>query len=427
MIDQAVERWCERAVLSALEGIRVGELVVELPGGRRAYGCAGAEPSATLSVGNRRFFRRAALGGEIGLGDSYMDGDWTTPDLVALVRLMLANQHALSGLPAYLTFVPRLLEALAHRGRDNTRDGSRRNIHAHYDLGNEFFRLFLDANLLYSCGLFEDPADSLEAAQVNKLRAICDKLGLGPGDHVLEIGTGWGGFALFAATRYGCRVTTTTISAEQHAYAGDLFARAGSAGRRIDLRFEDYRDLRGRYDAIVSIEMFEAVGLDHYDDYFAACERLLHDGGAMLLQTITVDDWRFSDYRSAPTWISKRIFPGAELASVAEILASLARVSRLNLHHVQPIGPHYARTLRCWRERFLRRLAEVRAQGFDERFIRMWDLYLAYCEAAFDERHIGDVQIVLSRAGTRRRLVGDLPLSLPPLRPPPTVLSSVSA
>ncbi len=180
-------------------------------------------------------------------------------------------------------------------------------------------------DLLYSCALFESPADSLEAAQVNKLRAICDKLALGPGDHVLEIGSGWGGFALFAATRYGCRVTTTTISAEQHAHVADGIARAGDAGQRIDLRFEDYRELRGRFDKIVSIEMFEAVGLAHYDDYFAACDRLLDRDGVMLLQTITVDDWRFAEYRSEPNWISKRIFPGAELASVGEILASLTR------------------------------------------------------------------------------------------------------
>jgi cyclopropane-fatty-acyl-phospholipid synthase len=242
---------------------------------------------------------------------------------------------------------------------------------------------------------------SLEAAQVNKLRIICDRLELGPTDHVLEIGTGWGGFELFAATRYGCRVTTTSISAEQHAHAAARFARAGDAAERIDLRFDDYRDLTGRFDKIVSIEMFEAVGLSHYDEFFAACDRLLNDAGAMLLQTITVDDWRFTEYASSPSWIAKRIFPGAELASVAEILASLGRVTRLGLHHAQAIGPHYAHTLRHWRERFHARLDDVREQGFDERFIRMWDLYLAFCEAAFRERHIGNVQMVFTKAASR--------------------------
>ncbi len=225
---------------------------------------------------------------------------------------------------------------------------------------------------------------------------------------MLEIGTGWGGFALFAATRYGCRVTTTTISEEQHAHAVDLIARAGTAGSRIDLPLRGLPGPAGRPTSkIVSIEMFEAVGLRHYDEFFAACDRLLDLDGVMLLQTITVDDWRFADYRRSPSWIAKYIFPGAELASVAEVLASLARVSRLDLHHAEQIGTHYARTLGQWRERFHARLAEVRAQGFDERFIRMWDLYLAYCEAAFLERHIGDVQLVLAKAANRRVLFGE--------------------
>ena len=211
--------------------------------------------------------------------------------------------------------------------------------------------------------VFESPNHTLEAAQVTKLRTICDKLALSPDYHVLEIGSGWGGFALFAATYYGCRVTTTTISVEQHDHVADSIARAGDTGQRIDLRFEDYRELRGRFDKIVSIEMFEAVGLAHYDDYFAACNRLLDRDGVMLLQAITVDDWRFAEYRSEPNWISKRIFPGAELASVARFSASLARISRLTLHHAQHIGTHYARTLHCSRERFNRSRNEVRAQG----------------------------------------------------------------
>jgi cyclopropane-fatty-acyl-phospholipid synthase len=408
---QTIDRWAERAVLASLGKIQHGRLVLEMPSGTRTFGGAGGA-SASMRIHDDRFFRRVVTGGEIGLGEGYMDGDWSTPDLVSLARLMLANTEALGATPALAAWLTGAREAAAQWLRRNTREGSRRNIQQHYDLGNAFFRLFLDANLLYSCAIYQRPEDSLETAQVNKLRVICDKLQLTSRDHVLEIGTGWGGFALFAATRYGCRVTTTTISAEQHAHAAHLIAQSGEVGSRIDLRFEDYRDLRGRFDKIVSIEMFEAVGLRYYDDFFAACDRLLAPDGIMLLQTITVDDWRFRAYRGAPSWIAKYIFPGAELASMEEILASLARVTRLSLHHAQQIGSHYARTLHHWRERFQRRLPEVRAQGFDERFIRMWDLYLGYCEAAFQDRHIGDVQLLLSKAANRRVLF-DEPWSAP--------------
>jgi cyclopropane-fatty-acyl-phospholipid synthase len=404
MVQQTLDSIAERAVLRKLETIRHGQLDLHLPRGSRTFGPGGGL-AGTLAVRDRRFFRRVLLDGEIGLGESYMDGDWSTPDLVPLVRLMLRNRDALS-MPGAATWVPRLRDGVAHRLRDNTRNGSRRNIHAHYDLGNEFFKLFLDRSLMYSSAVYERADDTLEMGQQEKLRLICDKLDLGPGDHVLEIGTGWGGFAHFAATNYGCRVTTTTISAEQHAYARDLIARSPVAGR-IDVRFEDYRDLRGSYDKIVSIEMFEAVGLRHYDEFFAACDRLLKPDGVMLLQTITVDDWRFKDYMSAPTWISKYIFPGAELASIAEILNSLARGTRLSMYHAQQIGTHYARTLHQWRARFVARLDDVRAQGFDERFIRMWDLYLGFCEAAFLERHCGNYQLVLTKAYNRRVLYGE--------------------
>ena len=400
-----VDRWAEKAVLASLSQLAEGRLTLEWNGTRRVFGTRG--DAATLTVHHPRFFRRAAAGGEMGVGESFMDGDWSSPDLVALATLMLRNRDRLAVLPPLAGAVARLRDAIAHRLRDNTRAGSRRNIHAHYDLGNEFFQLFLDVNLMYSCAFYEREDDSLEAAQVAKLRRICEKLQIGPRDRVLEIGTGWGGFALFAATRYGASVTTTTISREQHAHAALRFAEAGDAGRRIDLRLDDYRDLTGQFDKIVSIEMFEAVGLRHYDDFFGACDRLLAPDGVMLLQTITVDEWRFKQYLESPTWISKHIFPGAELASAAEILASLARATHLSLYHAEQIGTHYARTLRDWRARFHARLDDVRAQGFDDRFIRMWDLYLAYCEAAFAERHIGDLQLVFTKPANRRILYGE--------------------
>ena len=398
-----LDSWAERVVWRALGGIERGALMVDGPSGQRVFGPDEEDP-ALLQIHTPRFFRRLVSGGEIGLGEAYMDGDWTTPDLVGLVRLMLANRDVLGRTPAWASAVSRVRDAVGHRLRTNTVAGSRRNIRAHYDLGNEFFRLFLDERMMYSSAIFARPGDSLEAAQTNKLRTICDKLDLSPGDRVLEIGTGWGGFAAFAAAAYGCRVTTTTISAEQHAYARAV---AAAAGGRIDVLHEDYRALRGRFDKIVSIEMFEAVGIDHYDEFFSACDRLLERDGVMLLQTITVDDWRFADYRRAPNWISKYIFPGAELASVAEILAALARTSRMSLYHAEQIGTHYARTLHAWRERFHARIEQVRAQGFDERFIRMWDLYLGYCEAAFLDRHIGDVQLLLTKDANRRVLYGE--------------------
>ena len=403
---QFLDSWAERAVWHALEGIETGSLMVVAPTGQRLFGHEHADP-AILQIHSPRFFRRVVSGGEVGLGESYMEGEWSTPDLVGLVRLMLANREVLARTPSLATWLSRGRDRIAHQRRDNTVKGSRRNIQAHYDLGNAFFRLFLDERLMYSSAVYEFPHDSLEAAQINKLRTICDKLDLSRGDRVLEIGSGWGGFAAFAATHYGCRVTTTTISREQFAHASAVATAAAAEGARIEVLLEDYRNLRGRFDKIVSIEMFEAVGLKHYDDFFSACDRLLHRDGLMLLQTITVDDWRFADYRSAPNWISKYIFPGAELASVAEILASLARTTRLSLYHAEQIGTHYARTLHAWRTRFFERLDDVRAQGFDERFIRMWDLYLGYCEAAFQDRHIGDMQLLLTKDANRRVLYGE--------------------
>jgi cyclopropane-fatty-acyl-phospholipid synthase len=397
----ALDRAAQRLVLDAIRRLAHGSLLVEWPGGRwEQHGHPGA--SAALVIHDPAFFRRTLLGGEIGLGESYMAGEWSSPNLVRLVELMLANRDVLGALPALVSWPARLRDAASHLSRRNSRTGSRRNISAHYDLSNEFFALFLDDSLMYSCAVYPTPAATLEEAQRAKLAAICDQLAIGPTDHVLEIGTGWGGFAEYAAAHRGCRVSTTTISRAQHDYARGRFARAGLDGR-IELRLDDYRDLRGRFDKIVSIEMFEAVGLDHYDEFFAACERLLAPAGSMLLQTITVDDWRFDDYRRTPSWIAKHVFPGSELASVARILASLGRVSTLSLASITHLGPHYALTLGEWRRRFLSRLDAVRALGFDQRFIRMWDLYLAYCQAAFAAGHIGNAQLVLGKPGARRR------------------------
>jgi len=403
-----MNRAARRTLFRALEGLSGGSLEVAHPGGVARFGAVErpGDLAASLVVHDDRFFRRALAGGDVGLGESYMDGDWSSPDLPALVRLAVRNMAVLDDHQRRFAIVRQALDRFRHRRRANTVAGSRRNIGAHYDLGNDFFQLFLDPSLAYSCALYRTPQDTLAEAQRHKFDAICRKLRLAPGDHLLEIGTGWGGFAVHAATHHGCRVTTTTISERQHAHAARWFVEAGVTDR-VTLLFDDYRNLTGRYDKIVSIEMFEAVGLGFYDAYFSACDRLLAPDGAMLLQTITMNDRSFPAYHRRTDWIQQYIFPGAELASLAEILRSLARATGLALHHAENIGVHYARTLAAWREAFTRRLDEVRALGYDERFIRMWDYYLAYCEGAFLERHIADFQLVLAKTRNRASLYGE--------------------
>lgn len=386
--------FAQTAFLKTLESIRGGGLELVCGGESRIFGDPQSPLRACLAVHHPRFFRRVLLGGDVGMGEAYMDGDWSSPDVVALIRLAVRNLASIEDRHSFLSKLSQALDRIRHRLKANTVRGSRRNIHAHYDLSNDFFRLFLDRRMLYSCAWYESERDSLETAQLRKLDRICRKLDLQPGDRVLEIGTGWGAFALHAAGEYGCHVTTTTISRRQHDYARRVFNDSGF-GHRIELLLEDYRHLRGRFDKIVSIEMFEAVGYEYYDLYFGACDRLLAPDGAMLLQTITINDQKFDAYRRRGDWIQKYIFPGAELASLRGVLGSLARVTRMGLFHSEDLGAHYARTLAAWRERFHAALPEVRALGFDERFLRMWDYYLAYCEGAFRERHVSDVQLLL--------------------------------
>jgi cyclopropane-fatty-acyl-phospholipid synthase len=399
----------ERAFVSRARTLHGGRLTLSSRSRRIVLGDERDGIDAALEVRHPRLFRRAFVNGAIGLGESFMDGDWTSPDLVSLLRLMLRNMAALDGLGGVASAVAGMHGKVARALRDNTRLNSRRNVGLHYDLGNDFFGLFLDANLLYSCAVFESADDTLESAQIRKLDRICKKLRLSPDDHLLEIGTGWGGLATYATTRFGCRVTTTTISRKQYQYAARWFASLGRSAERITLLDRDYRDLTGSFDKIVSIEMFEAVGLRHYDEFFGAVDRLLAPDGAALLQTITVDDQRFTAYRAAPDWVEKYIFPGGELAAVGAILDSVARATDMSVFHAENIGLHYVLTLRAWRDRFTSRIGEVRALGYDHRFIRMWDLYLAYCEAAFTERYIGDFQLLFAKNRTPRELFGDPP------------------
>jgi len=295
----------------------------------------------------------------------------------------------------------------AHWLNRNDKDGSRRNIAAHYDLGNRFFELFLDETMAYSCGIFSSPETTLREASEAKFDAACSKLGLQPGQHLLEIGTGWGGLAIHAARHYGCHVTTTTISREQYELARERIARAGLADR-VTLLLEDYRDLRGQYDALVSIEMVEAVGHHYLDTYFRQCSRLLKPTGAMLLQAITIRDQFYAQAIGSVDFIKRFVFPGSFIPSVRALVDSAARVTDLKLFHLEDIGPDYARTLRLWRERFLARLPEVRAQGYPDSFVRMWEFYLCYCEGGFEERQLGDVQMLLTKPRSRRAVIATI-------------------
>ena len=401
-----------KIISRTLRGIREGFLELHTPdGARHQFGDSSATLRACIDVHDQRFFSRVLWGGNDAAGDSFVDGDWSSPDLVAVIRLAVRNLHQVNSTSRW-AWAKRFIERLSHRRNANTLSGSKRNIAAHYDLSNAFFSLFLDESMVYSSAVFRSPTDSLEDAQIEKIDRLCRHLKLAPNDRVLEIGTGWGAFALHAARNYGCHITTTTISHEQFTYAAARFAAAGETGRKIHLIEQDYRHLTGRYDKIASIEMFEAVGIEHYDEFFKACDRLLAPDGVLAMQTITMNEQHFPDYVRKSDWIQKRIFPGGELASVLEIQRSLTRRTRLQMCAMEDIGIHYAFTLKEWRRRFHAAASDVRSLGFDDSFIRMWDYYLCYCEGAFRERYISAAQLVLAKVGTQRVLAGE-PWSVP--------------
>lgn len=393
----------KRAVLGKLTQLQGGQLVLVDGSERYRFGTASealAEP-IVVHVHDRRFYGDVALGGSVGAGEAYMQGYWSTPQLVELVRLLVLNLHVLDSLEGGFARLTAPLRKALHAVRRNTRTGSRKNIAAHYDLGNEFFRLFLDETMMYSSATFTRPDMSLHEAQIARLDGICRKLDLRPGEHVVEIGTGWGGFALHAAQRYGCKVTTTTISQEQYRLARERVSQAG-LDSQVEVVCSDYRDLSGTYDKLVSIEMIEAIGHQYFDTYFAQCSRLLKPHGAMLLQAITIADQRYESAKRSVDFIQRYIFPGSCLPSVAALSASIARASDLRVFHLEDIGPHYARTLHEWRRNLLANLPAVRALGYDDTFIRMWEFYFCYCEGGFAERVIGDVQMLLVKPGNRR-------------------------
>jgi len=393
------DRWMRRAILKRLDRLRAGQILLDEGGEYRRLGRAG-DLEARIRVHAQEFYRRVALGGELGAAESFIDGDWSADDLPAALRIFAREVGAQSGNDVRWGRLRALAEKPVHALRRNTRLGSARNIHAHYDLGNSFFELFLDDTMNYSAGIFETPDSSMREASVAKMDRACRKLRLKPGDHLLEIGTGWGGLALHAATRFGCRVTTTTISAEQHALATKR-VRAAGLESRVNILLEDYRKLSGTYDKLVSIEMIEAVGHEFLESYFRQCGRLLKPHGLMLLQAIVTPEHRYDESRRSVDFIRRYIFPGSCLMSVGRISEAVGRTTDFRTLHVEDIGPHYAETLRRWRQQFLANLDAVRRLGYDERFIRMWDYYLAYCEAGFEERIVGDVQMLFERPASR--------------------------
>jgi cyclopropane-fatty-acyl-phospholipid synthase len=405
----ALDGLARRLVLRQLERLQLGQLRLADGddefrfGAQEAALTAGAAPAVRLTVRDPRFYSELAFGGSIGAAEAYMHGYWHCDDLVELVRLLLQNRAVLDGMEGGAARLTRPLQKLFHWVNRNTHEGARRNIAAHYDLGNEFFALWLDETMMYSAAIFERPEMSLHEAQLARLDRVCRKLRLGPNDHVLEIGTGWGGFALHAARHYGCRVTTTTISGEQYELARRRVADAGLQDR-ITLLQSDFRDLRGRYDKLVSIEMIEAIGHDLFVTYFRRCSDLLKADGAMLIQAITIADQRYEEYRKSIDFIQRYIFPGSGLPSSAVMTAAVAQHTDMRLLGLEDIGLHYATTLRRWRRNFFDRIDAVRRLGYSESFIRMWEFYLCYCEGAFLERAISDVQLVFTKPDARLTL-----------------------
>lgn len=392
----------ERALCARLEQLAHGRLVLEWRGARATFGTVAAgELEAEVHVLDERFFAATALRGSVGAGEAYARGWWTSPAPATVVRLFVRNRAALTGLEGGLARLARPLLAVAHALRRNTRRGSRANIAAHYDLSNGFFALFLDETMTYSCGLFERPESTLEEASLAKIDRLCKRLELSSRDHLLEIGTGWGAFALHAAREYGCRVTTTTISKEQHALAAERIAAAGLE-ERVTLLQRDYRDLTGTFDKLVSVEMIEAVGHQYFGTFFETCARLLAPEGRMALQAITIADSLYDEARRSVDFIQACIFPGSCIPSVSALVSAAARSSDLVLDELSELGPHYVRTLAAWRANLRANWARARALGISEEQLRLFEFYFAYCEGGYAEGQLGNVQMRFARPGARR-------------------------
>jgi cyclopropane-fatty-acyl-phospholipid synthase len=399
---RSIDRWCRNLFIQKLENLEVGEIQLIDTDGSHSFGSPEKNNPLTVAINvtDQRFYSDIAFGGTVAAGEAYMQGYWSCSNLTDLIRIMIGNRHILDQMEGNLSLFKNAFLRVAHWLNRNSQAGSRRNIEAHYDLGNEMFELFLDPTMMYSCAYYPDDQTSLEQASVAKLQRICDKLQLNESDHVIEIGTGWGGFALYAAKNYGCKVTTTTISQQQHDWAQQRIIDAGLE-EKITLLMEDYRDLQGTYDKLVSIEMIEAVGHQYLDTYFAKCSSLLKPEGIMLIQSITIADQQYDQAIKSVDFIQRFIFPGGFIPSVSAITHSVKQSTDMRLFQLEDIGPHYATTLRDWRQRFFDNIESIRALGYSQQFIAMWDFYLCYCEAGFLERVLGNAHLVFIKPKNR--------------------------
>jgi cyclopropane-fatty-acyl-phospholipid synthase len=396
----------QRLVLSAFAKMNAGCLQLTLPNGlTQIIGSPNSPIIAQIHILHPRFFQKCVLFGDVGFGESFVDGDWQTPSIervIAWAILNVENSPSMSGSKTrqFALNVLQCYNRALHVLRPNSLDTARQNIAEHYDLGNDFYQIWLDPTMTYSSALFSHPHQSLESAQTAKYDALCRKLQLQPTDHLLEIGSGWGGFTSHAVRHYGCRVTTVTISEAQFKYARDRFAREGIADR-VDLQLTDYRRITGQFDKVASIEMMEAIGDRYLETYFAKIDEVLKPGGLVGLQYITVPDCRHLELKRGIDWIQKHIFPGSLLLSIGRVNSALHRTSNLFLHHLEDLGLSYAKTLHLWWETFNARSQDVLDLGFDDRFIRRWNYYLQYCEAAFTMRNISVVQAIYTRPNNR--------------------------
>ena len=398
--SNVLQQFAKNQVLARLARLQIGQLTIIENGQQTVFG-GDKSLSATVTVHDAHFYGEMAFGGSIGAGEAYMLGYWSADNLTNVIRIMAANQGVMDALEGGYQWASKPFLKALHWLNRNTTDGSRKNIAAHYDLGNDFFKLWLDPTMMYSSAIFSPPDCSLQAASNKKLQVICDKLDLKPTDHVVEIGTGWGGFAIYAAKNYGCKVTTTTISQQQFDEAV-LRVNAENLADKVTLLLNDYRDLQGQFDKLVSIEMIEAVGHQFYDIYFKKCASLLKPNGIALIQAITIADQRFESAKNSVDFIQRYIFPGSNIPSITAMLTSITKVSDLKIYDLEDIGLHYATTLRIWRENFFANIDAVRSLGYSEEFINMWEFYLCYCEGGFAERALGDVHLLLVKPENRR-------------------------
>ncbi len=394
-------------LFSQLKKLSTGCIVIVEEGKRTHFGQAlskGDDLYAEMHVHDNSCYADIITGGSIGASEAFMTGDWTTPDLTMMVRVMVRNMDLLNQMEGGLATLSRPILKWFHKLNENTEKGSRRNIAAHYDLGNDFFKLFLDPSMMYSSGIFPTKDSTMAEASEAKLKRICEKLQLSSVDNVIEIGTGWGGFAIYAAKHYGCHVTTTTISEQQYLLAKER-VEAEHLQNKITLLTEDYRNLKGQYDKLVSIEMIEAVGWEYYETFFQTCSRLLKPNGSMLIQAITIEDQRYERAKKDVDFIKKYIFPGSCIPSINALSTASKNASDLRLVHLDDFAEHYARTLNAWARQLECNIDQARSQGYSEDFLRMWFFYLSYCEGGFAERAIGVSHLVFAKPEFRQEVI----------------------